>query len=288
MKHLSKSFLALLALTLFGGAGAWAQTDYYVVGNFNGWGQDDSYKMTYTDYVNAYTFTLDLSTTDMLKVASFATGNEFYPGGTGNAYGENSEILANGTYTIYFRPQNDSTNWFGGYFKVVAGTLPDPPDESIELTKVGANQWTLGQTPDYDVELLVEYYEPHALKNIPQGWQVMVDSVDKTSAIVGDSLLITETALVTLIPDNPRRIKSVTLVAPPVPQFITIDGVTLDVTGCTTWSDIIARNPGVVWVDGTMVVGNKGFLVLTSNNNLVPPSSPYNPPSGNYGWMQPK
>ena len=171
----------MLALLLAMG-GAWAQTDYYVVGTFNSWSQNDSYKMTYTDYVNAYTFTLDLSTSDMLKVAS----SEYYPDGMGNAYGENGEILADGTYTIYFRPQNDSINWFGGYFKVVEGTLPDPPAQAIKLTPDATGKvWTLAETPDYNLDLNVVYYQKFALKDIPAGWQVKVDGVDKTAAIDG-------------------------------------------------------------------------------------------------------
>lgn len=285
MKSLRKSILTLLALTLFGGAGAWAQTDYYVVGNFNGWSQNDSYKMTYTDYVNAYTFTLDLSTSDMVKVASFATGAEFYPGGIGNAYGDNGEILANGTYTIYFRPQHDSTNWFGGYFKVVAGTLPDPPAQEIELTKVGANQWTLGQTPDYDLELQVEYYEPHALKNIPAGWQVMVNGVDKTAAIDGDSLNITETDSVTLIPTNPRRVKSVTLRDDaPVVQIITVAGVQLNYVEGENWVQTAQRNPGVIEIESSYVNRPSGYF-LKAGDSVVSPNSTYDS-SLNYSWWE--
>jgi hypothetical protein len=129
------------------------------------------------------------------------------------------------------------------------------------------------------------------LDSIPADWTVKVAGVTQTLQTydVGNPkmrwLEINQTDSVTLIPDNPRRVKSVTLVDPPVPQSITIDGVTLDITGCTTWSNIIARNPGVIWVEANVVVGNKGFLITTSNSNLVLPSSTYTPPSGNYGWM---
>ncbi len=103
---------------------------------------------------------------------------------------------------------------------------------AIELTKEGANQWSLGQTPNYDLELQVEYYQKHALKNIPAGWQVKVDGVNKTSAIVGDSLMITETDSVTLIPaGNPRRVKSVTLTE--VPSAVLVESITLNKTATT-------------------------------------------------------
>ena len=159
-------------------------------------------------------------------------------------------------------------------------------EAAIELTKEGANQWTLGQTPDYDLELQVEYYEAHALKNIPAGWQVKVNGVDQTSAIVGDSLLITETDSVTLIPaGNPRRVKSVTLEEDgPATQTVNIDGITLDITGCTTWAQIIARNPGVIGDWGGWVSSERGVLEL---GGIVNTSDPYDPAQqASYHWSE--
>ena len=154
--------------------------------------------------------------------------------------------------------------------------------QEIELTKAGANQWTLGQTPDYDLELQVEYYEAHALKNIPAGWTVKVNGVDKTAAIDGDSLKITETAQVLLTPDHPERVKKVILVEEAV--LVNIDGITLDITGCTTWADIIARNPGVLENDGDWIAASgRGFLYL---GDLVFTDNPYDPAQqSNYHWV---
>lgn len=90
---------------------------------------------------------------------------------------------------------------------------------------------------------------------------------------------------VTLTYSGTREVKSVTAAPAPAPELINIEGITLDITDCTTWSDIIARNPGVIWVAGNVVVGNNGFLTI--NSNLIPPSSTYTPPSSNYRWMQP-
>ena len=124
------------------------------------------------------------------------------------------------------------------------------PSSAIELTKSGANQWSLGQTPDYDLELQVEYYQKYALKDIPEGWQVKVNGVDKTSAIVGDSLKITETAQVILTPDHPERVKKVILVDEgPAVQTVTIGNVTLQVVEGETWRQIAQRNPGVITAD---------------------------------------
>jgi hypothetical protein len=158
------------------------------------------------------------------------------------------------------------------------------PSSAIELTKSGANQWTLGQTPDYDLELQVEYYQKFALKDIPAGWTVKVNGTDKTNAIVGDSLLITETDSVTLVPaGNPRRVKSVTLEDEAV--RVNIDGVTLDITGCTTWAQIIARNSSVLedYDDWVAAIG-RGILVL--GGGAIETSTPYDPAQqSNYRWV---
>ena len=128
---------------------------------------------------------------------------------------------------------------------------------AIELTKEGANQWTLGQTPDYDLELQVEYYEAHALKNIPAGWTVLINGHDSTSRIVEGSLNITETDTVTLIPaGNPRRVKSVTL-ADEAPQLQTVHvGGMAEAT--------FYYLPGETWGQAIQHPENTGFGIQSS------------------------
>ena len=150
---------------------------------------------------------------------------------------------------------------------------------------MGDNQWSLGQTPDYDLELQVEYYEKHALKNIPAGWTVKINGEPQQTPYQGDSLLITETDSVTLVPDgNPRRVKSVTLEEDgPAVQTVNIDGVNLLIAEGDTWADIIARNPGVIWIKYDVnVEGEHGLLVLHGSGVLT--SDPY-VPSADYDWM---
>ena len=131
----------------------------------------------------------------------------------------------------------------------------------------------------------MEYYEAHALKNIPAGWQVMVNGVDKTAAIDHDSLLITETDSVTLVPaGNPRRVKSVTLEdEAPAVQTITIGGITLNITGCITWLDIIDLNPGLIWEFNGFIESNDGML-YNHSGDMVDTFTPYDP-SEDYEWM---
>ena len=157
-------------------------------------------------------------------------------------------------------------------------------EASIKLTPDATGKvWTLDETPDYDLDLNVVYYQKYALKEIPANWQVKVDGVDKTAAIDGDSLKISETAQVLLTPNHPEYVKSVTLLD--VAVLVDIDGITLDITGCTTWADIIARNPGVIWDEDDWIASNSGILVLAGS---VFTSDPYDPAQqSSYKWQLP-
>ena len=281
MKSLRKSILTLLALTLFGGAGAWAQgpqVTQVTTDLIASW-QNDNSAVTLADLQALGFEAVDAS------VAQAWTG----------APQNGIAVLIYGfdaTYFTYILFDNGHANLpshtsytKSGLYNMIAGSTKHfyTGGGAIELTKEGANQWTLGQAPDYDLELQVEYYEAHALKNIPAGWQVKVNGHDTTSAIVGDSLMITETDSVTLVPaGNPRRVKSVTLEDDVV--LVDIDGITLDITGCTTWADIIARNPGKIWGTGSgWVSSNEGILDL---GGIVYTSTPYDPAQqSNYRWV---
>ena len=241
MKSLRNSFLTLLALTLFGGAGAWAQgptqVTQFTTDLIASWATDNS----------------AVTLADMQALGFVAVDASVAQAWTGAPQGEYSVLIYgfDGTYFNYivFDDNGDaSTPSHSGYSKsglynMIAHDTKHfyTGSPAIELTKSGDNQWTLGQAPDYDLELQVEYYEPHALKNIPAGWQVKVNGVDKTSAIVGDSLLITETDSVTLVPTDPRRVKSVTL--SDEVSYITIDGLQLIGKDGDSWATIRDNNP---------------------------------------------
>ena len=249
MKHLRKSILTLLALTLFGGAGAWAQGQLLTTINAS------------SGFTNG-TQTFDNIVTVTLDDVSYDANDGWYRSGSPSPV----EVApVNGVtvtgYMLYFSATNpiefesssfevalegyrvladDITTELGsvGITKIeVYGTA----DQAIELTKEGANQWSLGQTPDYDLELQVEYYEAHALKNIPAGWTVKVNGIDKTSAIDHDSLMIVETDNVTLIPDNPRRVKSVTLEEPL--RSINVSGHKIYYLPGENWEQAIRNHP---------------------------------------------
>ena len=346
MKHLRKSILTLLALTLFGGAGAWAQTEENIfqycydcqrnpaypmatasaeldgfanpfVG-YNGSGVDNTsngpWKLEYmglwstTDnhgipdfFVSNYQETYNCTDVPVFRLYQWnATANEYQHATYGvvcayakvtnavehTAFFEAADgwgcVLTNSSHSSSMNITFDE-DLSTGLTTLMAAAAPG--GGAIELTKEGANQWSLGQTPDYDLELQVEYYEAHALKGIPAGWQVMVNGEDKTAAIDHDSLLITETDSVTLVPaGNPRRVKSVTLEdEAPAVQIVTIAGIDLQIAEGDTWEQIIARNPDVLEAWGDMVASGEGVLEL--GGTFVNKSTPYDPAKkSNYYW----
>ena len=244
MKHLRKSILTLLALTLFGGAGAWAQGPTQVTeittDLIASWQNDNS----------------DVTLADMQALGFEAVDASVAQAWTG-APQSGMAVLIYGFDATYFTyilfdnghanlPSHTSYTKRGLYGNVapngggVKHFFTSAP-AAIELTKEGANQWTLGQAPDYDLELQVEYYEAHALKNIPAGWTVLVNGVEQQTPYQGDSLMITETDTVTLVPaGNPRRVKSVTLESL---QSITVSGHKIYYLPGESWEQAIMNHP---------------------------------------------
>lgn len=290
MKHLRKSILTLLALTLFGGAGAWAQgpqVTQFTTDLIADW-QGVNENVTLADLQALGLVAVDASVaqawTDAphgcyaLLVYGFNEGN----GSLNYVLFENGNA-GDPSYTTYTKSNlyndvanNNNLRWF----------YTGAPNPAIELTKAGANQWTLGQTPDYDLELQVEYYEAHALKDIPAGWQVKVNDIDKTAAIVGDSLMITETDSVTLIPaGNPRRVKSVTL-SDETPQLQTVHvggnvNATLYYLPGETWGDAInanrPENAGFSIEYGSDIFYNGSWIVIGDYDAFIDTSTPVDP-----------
>lgn len=133
--------------------------------------------------------------------------------------------------------------------------------QAIKLTSDATGKvWTLDETPDYDLDLNVVYYQKYALKEIPANWQVKVDGVDKTAAIDGDSLKISETAQVLLTPDHPERVKKVILV---------------DVAGPQTL--IVAKG-------STELSGNKELYYITGDTYRQALARPENQSGNDLGW----
>ena len=301
MKSLRKSFLTLLALTLFGGAGAWAQGQLLTTINAS-----SSFTNGTQTFDNIVTVTLDDVSYDAnngwyasgsprpVEVAPVngvtVTGYMLYFSETGPMEFEGSsfEVALEGYRVL----ADDISTQIGsvGITKIeVYGTAPA---QAIELTKVGDNQWTLGQTPDYDVELQVVYYDQYTLDSIPLDWQVKVGNaapVYPTAYTEGNTTLghltITETDSVELIPpaDVKPNVKNVTLVEPVTVQTVTIGNVTLQVVEGETWEAIVDRNSGVIIKDGSMIMRWSDGWYLIAGGNWVNTSDPYNS-TANYSW----
>lgn len=253
MKSLRKSILTLLALTLFGGAGAWAQgptvTELTTSIVPEDWYNQDNVNVTKAE-LEAWGFV----ETDSATAAAWTGADPTVGTSTNLYYGFTTDgkvkyiHFENGTLHPFQREPEFITHYdLQSTVAYIDNTriFITTGGGAIELTKSGANQWSLGQAPDYDLELQVEYYEAHALKNIPAGWQVMVNGVPQTQPYQGDSLMITETDSVTLVPaGNPRRVKSVTLEDEgPAVQTITVSGHKIYYLPGETWEQAIMNHP---------------------------------------------
>lgn len=163
-------------------------------------------------------------------------------------------------YDIY---EDIEYNGYKKYFYTTGGG-------AIKLTPDATGKvWTLDETPDYNLDLNVVYYQKYALKDIPANWQVKVDGVDKTAAIDGDSLKITETAQVLLTPDHPERVKKVILVdeepAPAAPDT----AVAYSFDNASSPSMPSASRVGFDYAK-TSVITNTAFLNAFNNQNGDP------------------
>ena len=102
---------------------------FYVVGNFTDWAVDEAYKMTLNQAAETeeYMFNMDLTTESQFKVVYVdpeTSEQTWIPDGMGNNYGENGEITADGTYTVFFDPTvSGNDEWFYGCIYI---DMPDP------------------------------------------------------------------------------------------------------------------------------------------------------------------
>ena len=105
---------------------------YYLVGTMNGWSADNAYKLTCLDESEVDEYILrnvQLTTDDSFKILYSSDGSSYgmwYPEGMGNSFGENGEIVEDGTYDVYFLPNYDGgEDWFYNCI-YVDGPLEEP------------------------------------------------------------------------------------------------------------------------------------------------------------------
>ena len=185
------------------------------------------------------------------------------------------------TYTFTATPASGYKfkNWTKGAGGEVLGT-----DASINVTCEQNGQYQVYANFEQDVPAGPQV---RTLTGVPQGWTVQAgDPLTGVDSNADGSYSIAAGQPVLLIPspEDKPLVKSVTLVEVPAVQTVTIDGITLDITGCTTWADIIARNPGVLEdYDGVVAAIGRGVLDLGGE---VYTSDPYVPAQqSNYHWQ---
>ncbi len=95
---------------------------YYIVGDMTSWELNKDYKMTKNESADADEYmkiAMPLQTSNQFKVVKTTDGTDiatWYPSEGGN-YGETGEITEDGTYDIYFRPE-EKAGWFGNHIYV--------------------------------------------------------------------------------------------------------------------------------------------------------------------------
>ena len=121
---------------------------YYLVGTMNGWSADNAYKLTCLDESEGDEYILrnvQLTTDDSFKILYSSDGSSYgmwYPEGMGNSFGENGEIVEDGTYDVYFRPNYDGgENWFYNCIYVVASEEPTVQPNTITVYFVDNQYW---------------------------------------------------------------------------------------------------------------------------------------------------
>lgn len=167
---------------------------------------------------------------------------------------------------------------------------------ALMLTAVGG-AWAQGHTtpvnwnaatktgtltvPAGNVTLSVDYYGQYTLDSVPtaEGWQVKVNGSLATvtpytpGSALGHVDNINETDSVELIPPAELRgtIKAVRLTESVAVQNLTISGLVLDITDCTTWEEVVARNTAVIKCPGNHVkrVDNDQSLCYATSGSPV-------------------
>lgn len=134
---------------------------YYIVGTMTDWKVDPDYQLTQNDdtEITEYVYsTIELTTESEFKVVFASPGEEktWFPY-LGDNYGQNGEIAADGSYTVYFRPDyNGGDDWFCKTIYVA----PDAYEESKAVIEaINALPTVISFSDKYAVEAARAAYE---------------------------------------------------------------------------------------------------------------------------------
>ncbi len=134
---------------------------YYIIGTMTDWKVDPDYQLTQNDdtEITEYVYsTSELTTESEFKVVFASPGEEktWFPY-LGDNYGQNGEIAADGSYTVYFRPDyNGGDDWFCKTIYVA----PDAYEESKAVIEaINALPTVISFSDKYAVEAARAAYE---------------------------------------------------------------------------------------------------------------------------------
>ena len=165
------------------------------------------------------------------------------------------------------------SDWKEVYLSGISHSFPLTPNANHTV-------WTLAGTPEYDIELQVNYYPQYKLMQVPANWTVTAD--DQPINLHGDTATIIEGAQVLLTPEYPDRVKSVRLLS-----AFTVGDIAVYYLPGESWSQAIANHP----VNTSLVINN-GSVCKSANTAFILnydflPVSPDTPidPTLSYQWL---
>ena len=292
MKTVTKHFL-LLSLMVFGVAGAaWAinpPQKYTGPVAFSDLQQGDTLAPGFS-ITGLSSQTLNFQGNRYKQDGMLGNNNNGVVGNNVTGYGGDNPVAIIVFGTLPFTPVDESGQdgnaWVvtltdNNYVRIGGITIDLTPDPYVPALDELTGNWNF-LMPSGSRKVNVQFYNDYKLMNIPEGWTVKV--YDQPVALQGDTATIYESAQVTLVPTDPRRVRIVTLEDAPSAQTVSVNGVDLLIAEGDTWQDIINRNSSKLYLyNGSGVATYDGYTLGKNGCDPVLPSEPYDP-SITYNW----
>ena len=292
MKTVTKHFL-LLSLMVFGVAGAtWAinpPQKYTGPVAFSDLQQGDTLAPGFS-ITGLSSQTLNFQGNRHKQNGVLWNDNSGVNGDNVTGYGGDNPVAIIAFGTLPFTPVDESGQdgnaWVvtltdNNYVRIGGITIDLTPDPYVPALDELTGNWNF-LMPSGSRKVNVQFYNDYKLMNIPEGWTVKV--YDQPVALQGDTATIYESAQVTLVPTDPRRVRIVTLEDAPSAQTVSVNGVDLLIAEGDTWQDIINRNSSKLYLyNGSGVATYDGYTLGKNGCDPVLPSEPYDP-SITYNW----
>ena len=292
MKTVTKHFL-LLSLMVFGVAGAtWAinpPQKYTGPVAFSDLQQGDTLAPGFS-ITGLSSQTLNFQGNRYKQDGMLGNNNNGVVGNNVTGYGGDNPVAIIAFGTLPFTPVDESGQdgnaWVvtltdNNYVRIGGITIELTPNPYVPALDELTGNWNF-LMPSGSRKVNVQFYNDYKLMNIPEGWTVKV--YDQPVALQGDTATIYESAQVTLVPTDPRRVRIVTLEDAPSAQTVSVNGVDLLIAEGDTWQDIINRNSSKLYLyNGSGVATYDGYTLGKNGCDPVLPSEPYDP-SITYNW----